>query len=109
MEIVLSQVLTGAEEGCVEFACGYTGRPLVLPTDALVLLTARLPDDELALALLASEGGPTVRAVGDAFAPGTIAAAVWDGRRSAEELDDPAMADRDRVPFRREVVALADE
>ena len=109
VEIVLSQVLTGAEEGCVEFACGYTGRPLVLPTDALVLLTARLPDDELALALLASEGGPTVRAVGDAFAPGTIAAAVWDGRRYAEELDDPDMADRDRVPFRREVVALADE
>ena len=109
VEIVLSQVLTSAGSGAVELGCAYTGRPLTLPADALVLLTARLPDDELATALRAAEGGPTVRALGDALAPGTIAAAVWDGHRYAEELDDPAVANNDLAPFKREVVALADE
>ena len=52
---------------------------------------------------------PTVRAICDAFAPGTIAAAVWDGHRYAEELDDPAVANNAQAPFKREVVTLADE
>ena len=66
--------------------------------DGLVLVTARLPNDALALELDAP-------AIGDAYAPGTIATAVWDGRRYAEELDgDPH---GDGVPFRREVVELA--
>ena len=109
VEIVLSQVLTSAGSGAIELGCAYTGRPMTLPADALVLLTARLPDDELATALRAAEGGPTVRALGDALAPGTVAAAVWDGHRYAEELDDPAVVNNDHAPFKREVVALADE
>ena len=78
--------------------------------DSLVLVTARLPGDELAEALLARRGEwedagvLSVRAVGDAWAPGTIASAVWDGRRYAEELDAPSGAE---LPFRREVVRLA--
>ena len=47
-----------------------------------------------------------MRAIGDAYAPGTIAAAVWDGHRYAQELDDPLAADPDRVPMRREIIAL---
>jgi dimethylamine/trimethylamine dehydrogenase len=44
--------------------------------------------------------------VGDAYSPGTIAAAVWDGRRYAEELDaEPA--DPDEAPFLREVAELS--
>jgi dimethylamine/trimethylamine dehydrogenase len=75
-----------------------------------VLVTARLPQDELAEALLARRGEwddaglLSVRAVGDAWSPGTIAAAVWDGRRYAEELDEDP---REGVPFQREVVELA--
>ena len=37
--------------------------------------------------------------------PGTIAAAVWDGRRYAEEIDAPDPGDD--VPFLREIVRLA--
>jgi dimethylamine/trimethylamine dehydrogenase len=48
-----------------------------------------------------------VRLIGDALSPGTIAAAVWDGRRYAEELD-AAPGDDALPPFRREVVALAE-
>jgi len=46
-----------------------------------------------------------VTPIGDAYAPGTIATAVWDGRRYAEELDREPHGDT--VPFRREVVELA--
>ena len=48
----------------------------------------------------------SVRAVGDAYCPGTIAAAVWDGRRYAEELDQPD-DERERLAFVRETVQLA--
>ena len=79
-------------------ATSTPARERELPLDGLVLVTARLPNDALALELGAT-------AIGDAYAPGTIASAVWDGRRYAEELDgDPP---GDAVPFRREVVELA--
>ncbi len=105
------QALLAAEAGSARLACVYTERERVLPCDTLVLVTARLPEDALAEELLGRRGEweaagiRSVRAVGDAFAPGTVATAVWDGRRYAEELDadDPG----DTVPFRREVVGLA--
>ena len=53
----------------------------------------------------ADRGVRSVRAVGDALAPGTIAAAVWEGRRYAEELEAPT-EDSDITPYRREVTAL---
>jgi dimethylamine/trimethylamine dehydrogenase len=94
-------------------SCVYTEREREVPCDALVLVTARLPLDALAIELheRRSEwddaGLRSVQAVGDAFAPGTIATAVWDGRRFAEELDGETPGDA--VPFRREVVALAEQ
>ncbi|MCY3925169.1 MAG: hypothetical protein OXG52_06625 [bacterium] len=48
----------------------------------------------------------SARAVGDAIAAGTIAAAVWEGRRFAEEIEDPS-DDADATPYRREVTRLA--
>ena len=47
-----------------------------------------------------------MRGIGDAWAPSTIAAAVWSGRRYAEELDAD-LPSNDVVPFRREVTELA--
>lgn len=106
IEIVLSKVLIAAGPNGIRIACVYTDRESTLAADALVLVTARLPNDALAIELDASEGGPPVQAIGDALAPGTIASAVWDGHRYAEELDDPAFENRDLAPFRREIVAL---
>jgi dimethylamine/trimethylamine dehydrogenase len=105
--IVLSSALIAAGPDGIRLACVYTDRETTLLADSLVLVTARLPNDELAKELADAERGPAVQAVGDALAPGTIAHAVWDGHRYAEELDDPALEDRDRVPFRREIIALA--
>ena len=92
--------------------CVFTGREREIAADAAVFVTARLPEDAVYRGLIdrradwADAGLKTVRAVGDCLAPGTIAAAVWEGRRYAEELDEPPPGDT--VPFRREVTELAD-
>ena len=94
-------------------ACVFTGAEESLDADAVVMVTARLPSDGLAADLQAREAEwagasvTSVRAIGDAWAPATIAAAVWSGRRYAEELDEPVPAGP--VSFRREVTALAPE
>jgi dimethylamine/trimethylamine dehydrogenase len=96
----------GAITGCV-----FTGDETPVEADAVVLVTARLPDDGLYTELQArrpewaQSGISSVYAIGDAWAPATIAAAVWAGRRYAEELDAPDRGEP--VTFRREVTALA--
>jgi dimethylamine/trimethylamine dehydrogenase len=100
VELVTAHALLEIAGGAARLACTFTERERTVDVDAVVLVTARLPDDTLA-------GAPRARAIGDALAPGTIASAVWDGRRYAEELD--AAPHGDAVPFRREVVALAEE
>jgi dimethylamine/trimethylamine dehydrogenase len=99
VELVTAHALLEIAGGAARLACTFTERERTVDVDAVVLVTARLPDDTLA-------GAPRARAIGDALAPGTIASAVWDGRRYAEELD--AAPHGDAVPFRREVVALAE-
>ena len=87
-----------------------TGALRRLECDAVLLVTARLPRDGLArgLAEVADRwedaGLRSVRAIGDAWAPSSIASAVWWGRRYAEEIDAPP----GEVPFRRELVAPSD-
>jgi dimethylamine/trimethylamine dehydrogenase len=105
--IMLSNALSTAASDGVRFASVFTGRETTVRADALVLVTARLPNAELATELEDAGGGPLVRVIGDALAPGTIAQAVWDGHRYAEELEEPAAENRDRPPFRREVIAIA--
>ena len=53
-----------------------------------------------------ARGVRSVTCVGDAWAPTTIAGAVWAGRRYAEDLDTPGPPSRDRS-YRREYTALA--
>ncbi|HTW26148.1 MAG TPA: NAD(P)-binding protein [Acetobacteraceae bacterium] len=91
-------------------ACVFTGRTETLPAAAVVMVAGRLPADALARELAARAGDwadaglRSVTTIGDALAPGTIAAAVFGGRRYAEELEMPDRGDA--LPFRREVTAL---
>ena len=91
--------------------CVFTGRETLIEVDAVVLVTARLPEDGLALDLKAREiewadaGIEAVTVIGDALAPATIAHATYAGRRFAEELDAPPVAE-DTIPFRREITEL---
>jgi dimethylamine/trimethylamine dehydrogenase len=111
--VVPSRALSGAEADVARTACVYTDEERETPCDALVLVTARVPEDALWTELTArgdawaDAGLSSVRAVGDAWVPGTIASAVWEGRRYAEQLDEPDAGDD--VAFLREVVRLADE
>jgi dimethylamine/trimethylamine dehydrogenase len=112
VEIRTSETVAGINGGLVRAACVYTGRVTELECDSAVLVTARLPEDALYTSLheradaWSDNGIVSVCAFGDAWSPGTIAAAVWDGRRYAEELDGPRAGDA--VPFLREVVSLAE-
>ena len=97
--------------GVVATSCVHTGRIEEAEADAMVLVTARTPADELAADLAAQRerwadaGLEAVEAIGDALAPATIAHAVYAGRRYAEELDGPPVA-HDEVPFKRELAEL---
>jgi dimethylamine/trimethylamine dehydrogenase len=105
VELVLATAVVSTTAGALDLVCAYTGRTSELECDTLVTVTARLPEDGLVQELEAI-GVTSALAVGDAFAPGTIAHAVWDGRRYAEELDAPE-AEADAMPFLRETVELA--
>jgi dimethylamine/trimethylamine dehydrogenase len=106
-----SRVLVAIAVGEARTACAFTGSQTSVPADAVLLVTARIPCDDLYLALeqrqgeWAARGVRSVNCVGDAWAPTTIAGAVWAGRRYAEELDTPGPPSRDR-PYRREYTAL---
>ena len=105
------RAVTAVRAGHVTTECVWTGAAEDLAADAVVLVTARLPAGEDLLdgfARAVADGRlRSVRGIGDAWAPGTIAMAVWSGRRYAEELDDD-LPPNDVVPFRREVTRLSE-
>lgn len=95
----------------VTLGCSWTGAQTALAADAVVMVTSRLPHDQLyhdlraRAAEWAEAGIRSVKLIGDAAAPGPIAWATYAGRRFAEELDMPD--DRGDTPaFRREVAGL---
>jgi len=79
--------------------CGYTDRETTIPTDNLVMVTARAPNDALYQELATQDNPFTIARIGDCDAPAIIAAAVYAGHKYAELLGstDPAPARRDRV------------
>jgi dimethylamine/trimethylamine dehydrogenase len=107
-----SRVLISVSAGEARTACAFTGSETTVPADAVLMVTARIPDDGLFLALeqrraeWPARGVQSVNCAGDAWAPTTIAGAVWAGRRYAEELDSPGPPSRDRG-YRREYTALS--
>ena len=113
VDVRTNTALTAVGPGEVGTACVFTGDEGSLAADSVVMVTARLPHDGLYQDLLgrqpdwADAGLLSVRAIGDAWAPATIAAAVWSGHRYAEELDEPQPAGP--VPYLREVTELAAE
>lgn len=93
IEVIANSNLVAVRPGAVELACVFTGRRQVRDAASVVLVTARRPQAELhdALACQAGQGAfRTLLRIGDCFQPGTIATAVFGGRRAAEELDQPS-------------------
>jgi dimethylamine/trimethylamine dehydrogenase len=110
VNIMVSHAVTAIVPGGVTVACTYTGREKGLSCSAVLLVTARLPNDALYTDLMAAKrawgdhGIESVKVVGDAQAPAAIAWATYAGHRYAEEFDAKDLGDR--LPFRREVAAL---
>jgi len=108
--IRLNTRLAACRDGRLDLACAFTEAPSQLPCAALVLVTSRLPNDELALDLKARErdwadaGIRSVKACGDCLAPSTVAAAVYAGHRYAREFGETI--DPDVTPFRREAIMV---
>jgi len=111
VRIVSHHSLVGAAGAQVTIACGFTNREMVIDDCSVVTVTARLPHNSVQRELMSRTGAweaagiRSVTLIGDALAPGTIAAAVWAGRRYAEEFD----AERGPVArdMRREVTGLS--
>jgi dimethylamine/trimethylamine dehydrogenase len=107
----LSHGLCGVGKDHVKLACIYTGRPAEVEADAVIMVTARLPNENLYRQMNAREsewaehGVRTVTAIGDCLAPGTIAHAVYSGHRFGRELEEPVPATD--ISYRREVTQLA--
>ncbi len=96
---------------CVELAHTYSDARSHMDCASLLMVTMRDPDDALFHALQArqdqwqAQGVKSVQLLGDAYAPGSVAAAVYAGHRAARELDAPEPV-LDTVPFKREMIAL---
>ena len=107
IEVVVAQTLEHVMSDGLVVGSIYNGQQQTVECDAVVLVTSRLPNETLRLELLnrRNDWGASllsVRAVGDALNPGSIAAAVWDGRRFAENLD---RSEADDI-FRRNVIVV---
>jgi dimethylamine/trimethylamine dehydrogenase len=101
--------LASVHPGAVELSCVYTDRRVRHACDTLVLVTERLPNDDLYRAMradpagIAKSGLKTIQCIGDCLAPGIIAAAVHSGHLVAREFEADAPGE---VPFLRERVML---
>lgn len=97
-------------EDCAEFRCVYSDRAAELVCDHIVLVTSRVPNDQLVFDFAVwmeqteSREIETVRNIGDCLAPATIAAAVYSGHQYARAFGEPR--DDREVPFLRELVRV---
>jgi len=110
VRIVPHRAVSAIRRDGVETACVFTGRAGEIVCRAVVLVTAREPVEALHLDLKSrrddwsAAGIRSIRVIGDACAPGLIAAAVYAGHRYARELD--AEVPLDEPPFRRELAEM---
>jgi dimethylamine/trimethylamine dehydrogenase len=104
IRIEANRTLNAIAQDHIVSTCVFSGKPQEMACDAVVLITMRLPVTTLMKDLMART--IAFRAIGDAWAPATIAHAVHAGRLCAEELGEPPPGDLD-LPFRREVIGLS--
>jgi dimethylamine/trimethylamine dehydrogenase len=109
VEVYVSRNIIEFDGSGVVLECTYTERQTTVPAASVVTVTSRLPNDELAQSLnelsgaISAAGIVSITSIGDCFAPGTIAAAVYAGHRHAREFDWPPT---DEAAFQRELPDL---
>lgn len=111
VEIRTNETLREIGDDEATLACNFTGKCERVKADVVVLVGARAPNDNLFAELQerrdawSGRGIESVSLIGDALAPATIAHAVYEGRRYAEEMDMDAAEMRAGL-FRREIPAM---
>ena len=109
VEFATQTDLASTAAGMVELTCVFTDRRTEKDCDSLVLISERIPNDELYHSLqeksenLSAAGIKTLKCIGDCLAPSTIAAAVYSGHLAARELES---GQHEEVPFLRERVQI---
>ena len=101
VRIVTATELHSADTAAARLACVYSGAEREVAADALLLVTARTPRDELYQALVEDVAGGRIAGlhrVGDCHAPGAIVHALYSGHRLPRELGEanPLRALRER-------------
>ena len=108
--IYTQQNLSRVESDHCVLCCIYTGKKQLVDTHSLVMVTEKLPREQLFKTVAAEQainsdlwqqsGIRTLTTVGDCHAPGTIANAIYSGHLHAREHDEnKALA----IPFNREL------
>jgi dimethylamine/trimethylamine dehydrogenase len=111
VQVHVSKAVEEVGAGLVTLGCTWMGARSEMPADSVVMVTSRVPHDQLYHDLRhvsdtwADHGLQSVKLIGDAAAPGPIAWATYAGRRFAEEIDEPDLRG-DTPSFRREVAGL---
>jgi dimethylamine/trimethylamine dehydrogenase len=111
IDVVTAHNLAGVGHGDITISCVYTEKEQSLEANSVVLVTSRTPNDALYLGLtedpdgLENSGIKSVAVIGDCLCPSTIASAVYEGHRVAQEFDAPP--ENPDMPFRREEISLA--
>lgn len=107
VQIIQQRKLAQVQPGIIETACIYTGKTDSVQCQSIVMVTERSPEHQLYDEILGRQTAgeltriKSITLIGDALAPGTIAAAVYGGHRCAREFDQNI--DVDKVPFKREI------
>jgi dimethylamine/trimethylamine dehydrogenase len=96
--ILPQHMLAGQGEGFARIACATTGKGCDIACNSLILVTGRLPVEDLWHVL---EGRPNVARVGDCLAPSSIADAVYSAHRFARLLGEPDLPPRRERPNHR--------
>jgi len=87
----VSHLLQEAAEGLATFRQALSREPVQLPYGSLIMVTGRVPQDDLYTELLARPDAPPVSRIGDCHVPSHIADAVYAGHRFAREFDASAL------------------
>jgi dimethylamine/trimethylamine dehydrogenase len=93
--ILPQHMLAGQGPGHARIACATTGQARDIPCDSLILVTGRLPVDDLWRDL---DDRLNVARVGDCLAPSSIADAIHSAHRFARLLGEPDLPPRRERP-----------
>jgi dimethylamine/trimethylamine dehydrogenase len=113
VRLYTQNVVTKIEDDCVRLSNTISGDEVELPSNGVVLVSDRIPNDSLYISLTPAlsqreRGIRSLKIIGDAEAPNIIAQAVFAGHLAAREFEEekvegtPFKVERMQINFNRE-------